>query len=244
MNQTPKNVMSNQNVNEEKMPRLQLAEPISFDSHTSNKVTTTLQLALMVNALFQSVPDYEGCIVKPDQMTGMLGCTLFFKLLPEQQKYSCCISSDSTVKGGDVLAKYSRISARNQSRKLMLTDMGKKLISPFMINPGRKEWNKYNWNQVVQEVTDGNPQYGGVQTPYLRVQNIDLYKILPVIFSDLEDTAMYQYNLFIIKPIGMIGFGDSNFLINITRLNVSEVEELCKEVGFLPTTGTLPIVRV
>lgn len=218
---------------------LAFEKPQEFSSQHAIKVTTTMALCKLVNALFRAIPDYEGCIIAPDA-NGILQCSLYFHLSPKQTEQSVVVSADSLVSNNDIMAKYNRMSARSQNRKLSLTDFGKTILFDYIYKGNVKEINKVNWNQITVEQID-QQQYGqGI--PLLKVNCIDLLKVIPKFYSN-PDKKFYQWNLQIMRPIGIANVGTPNFLVTIARIDCKEVEQLASEMGFLTSTGSLPIVR-
>lgn len=210
-------------------------------SHT--KMTTTRELTKVVNALFRVLPDYEGCNIMPDQ-AGNLQCSLFFHLSPGNMERAIVQSAESMIANEGASAKYQRMSMRSQNRRLYLTDFGKELLFGYIFKqPNMVDPHKFNWNQITIEQIDQQAYGQGV--PMLRVSHINLLKIIPKFYSNPQK-RYYQWNIQLVKPAnGRYGTGGKleNYVINITRLDTKEVENLAAEMGFLATTGSLPIVR-
>ena len=230
-----------QEVMTKKENKLVFKNPQQFNGQSGVKITTTLSLCRLVNDLFKTLSDYEGCIIDVNRQTGMLQCSLFFHLSQPGQ-YNMVQSADQMNTSAGVMEKYNRISARSQNRKLFLTDLAKEILFDFVYKqPNQKEPNKYNWNAITYEKYD-QQQYGqGVAL--LEVEGIDLNKLVSKFYAN-PDRRHYQWNIGLLKPVGMINnMGTMNHLVQITRLDCNEVEALGKELGFFTPSGSIPIVR-
>lgn len=216
--------------------------PTEFRGQHGTEITTTLELCGRINKLFKdTIPDWEGCIIYPDQ-NGKLQCSLYFHLSPQKDKYSIVQSAESmTTNTNDAAAKYRRMSMRSQNRKLFLTEFGKKLLFDFIYKDQRvKDASKINWNQYTTEQVDIQPNGHGI--PLLKVSYIDLNKIIKKSYLN-DQNRHYQWNISTLQPIGMTGAGTPNFMVSITRLDVAKVEELATQLGFIASAGSIPIVR-
>jgi hypothetical protein len=220
---------------------LRFKEPVEFEGQSSVKVTTTLSLCRLVNNLFRALPDYEGCVIDVNKQTGLLFCSLFFHL-SQPGKLNVIQSADQMRSSNSIMEKYNRMSAMSQNKKLFLTDLGKDILFDFIYrrNPNQKDPSKVNWNAITREQYD-RQQYGqGVAL--LEVTDIDLGRLIPKFYKN-PDKRHYQWNLQIIRPAGIINNMANNYLVQITRLDCKEVEELGKELGFFTPSGSIPIVR-
>lgn len=215
-----------------------------FDGVNSTELTTTVDLAKMINSLFRPVfSDYEGCLVQPVN-DGSLTVTLFLKDKGQVNDGSikAMISSRDMAKENKDSAVARVLSLNNtlSPKKYSLTQDAKDILEDFLIVPFRN--GKIQWNNYVTEV---NEQNGYQQTIYLQVMNLDLNKILRVIYGDkIEDGSKVVYNANIIKPIGVAINGlEQTFMVNVIQLNVSKLEEVAQKVGVNPTIGNIRMVR-
>lgn len=225
----------------ERVPLKLDVEPMEFDGLLKAKMTTTVALAKSVNRLFRpALSDYEGCIILPNQF-GQLELTLWFKdkgnpidgsakaLMPTNQ-----INRQQS----SVNDKIRAMNARNRQKSYELTQDAKDVLGEFI---WVKQGHNIDWNQHVLEQTQQNL---GNYTIYVKIVGIDILRILRKIYGKKKDNSIVEYNISIIRPVGVdFGYNSQNFLINILQLDVKEVEKIASEIGFIPANGQIPMIR-
>jgi hypothetical protein len=238
--------MNNQNLNmganatkEEYVPMRIEVETIPFDGLLKSKLTTTIEMAKLINAIFKgTIVDYEGCIVAPD-VHGQLQVALYFKDKGNAGKDM--IKAVSPVakmgRGATGIERIQNINARYSSKKYDLTKDIKEILSEFIY---AKNGN-INWNQHVFEQSEQS--YNSYQV-YVKVIGLDLLKLIKKIYGGKVDKHRVDYNVSIVRPVGldMNGFSQ-NFLVNIQQLDSREVENLANSLGLLPVQGSINMVR-
>lgn len=249
-NQNQNNQQQNQNNSKKGGLTISANPPMEFTSQLDSMLITTFELAEIFNKMFKVIPDFAGCTISPNPM-GLnlpLSLSLYFKLLPTKEEFACCQSTADVTNANPQVARYSRIAASAQLKKLTLTQDGKELLHSLMIN-NKNDIKKFNWRNVEVEVADPQP-YGAPAVPLLRIDGLDIYKVLPRVFAKPVDENgqksknHYQFNINIIRPMNAMMYGaNGNYLINISRLNADYVEDLCRKVGCMPVSGAIPIVR-
>lgn len=217
-------------------------EPLEFDGVMKSKLTTTIALAKTVNQIFRPVfTDYEGCIIAPDQF-GQLQAALYFKdkgHARNEDEVKTLIPVTERVQGTSPIDRITRMNLRNSSKSYDVSNETKEILSEFIYTRGNT---KVNWGQHIVEQTERG--YNGYSI-YVKVIGIDLVRLVRKIYGGKIDGSRIDYNVSIIKPIGMdmTGGMSQNYLINIQQLDSREVERLANEIGVVPVQGNIPMVR-
>lgn len=237
--------MQNQRVNQQNTQEEPLrieVTPAKFDGLIKSKVITTIGLGKLVWNLFKPVfPDYEGCVIVPDQH-GQLQLTLYFKDKgklsdPNLVKAVTPIGA-SQDRTNTALERISSLNLRLSANKFELTKDAKEILSEFywIRNNG-----KVNWKQVVSEVK--SQDYNGYSV-HLKVTGLDINRILRKIYGSKVDGNRVDYQLSIIRAVSSDMSGTlQNYLISIQQLDIKEVESLAREVGAIPVHGTIPMLK-
>ena len=220
---------------------IKVEETLPFDATLKSQYITTLDLCKIINGLFRPVfADYEACMTYIDP-NGNVQVDPYFKehgTVNGKQKNIKPFNQKNN--NNDIMARLRSVSNNNTGRNIDLTDETKEALSEFMIGPYNN--NKVNWSQCVFEITERS--YNGYSV-YLKVRAVDVYKIIKKVFGNTNEEGNYvDYKIDIIKPTGMMISGaTNNFLLTITQLDTKMVEELYKEIGMIPSQGTIPMVR-
>lgn len=242
-----RNFTKNYNGGEKKMENkqqepLRLAiEPQPFDGLMKSKLTTTIALSKTINQMLRPVfSDYEGCIIAPDAY-GQLQVSIYFKdkgFSGNSEAIKSLIPVTERVKGSSPIDRIMQINLRNSSKAYDLSKDTKDILSEFIYTRGNA---KVNWNQHVVEQTERT--YNGAII-YVKVIGLDLVRILRKIYGSKLDGSRIDYNISVIKPVGVdMNGGNQNFLINIQQLDSKEVERLANEIGIVPQMGNIQMVR-
>lgn len=232
----------NQNASQKQEPLTLNIEPLEFDGVMKSKLTTTISLAKTVNQLFRPVfSDYEGCIIAPDQF-GQLQAALYFKdkpMVTREDSIKTLVPVTERVQGTSAIDRITRMNLRNSSKSYDVSKDTKDILSEFIYTRGNS---KVNWNQHIVEQTERT--YNGYSI-YVKVIGIDLVRLVRKIYGGKIDGSRIDYNISIVKPIGMDMSGgmNQNYLINIQQLDSKEVERLASEIGVVPVQGNIPMVR-
>lgn len=230
-----------QNASQKKEPLRLNIEPLEFDGVMKSKLTTTISLAKTVNQLFRPVfTDYEGCIIAPDQF-GQLQAALYFKdkgMNGRDNSIKTLVPVTERVQGTSPIDRIARMNLRNSNKSYDVSEDTKEILSEFIYSRG----DKVNWSQHIVEQTERN--YNGYSI-YVKVIGIDLVRLVRKIYGGKIDGSRIDYNVSIVKPIGMsmVGGVNQNYLINIQQLDSKEVERLASEIGVVPVQGNIPMVR-
>ncbi|MGL5330976.1 MAG: hypothetical protein ACRDD7_17065 [Peptostreptococcaceae bacterium] len=240
-NQNNQNRGNNNNGGKNQREPLRLnVEPVPFDGILKSKLTTTFDVSKLINGMLRpTFVDYEGCIVIPDNY-GQLQCQLFFKDKGNatDDKVKALSPVTERVKGTGMASRINKLNLRNSNKAYELTQDAKDILGEFIQIPrGQKN---INWNNFVFEQTEQN--YNGY-TIFVKVVNLDINKLVRKIYGGKIEGARIDYNISIIRPIGVTTNTAQNFLINIQQLDSREVEKLANAVGIMPVTGSIQMIR-
>lgn len=215
---------------------IKIDEPLKFVSTIGGELTTSIDLCGSINTLFKSIfQDYEGSVMMVNNF-GQPSLTLFFK----EKGGGDIVPLTSRAGGNSPSERLNRMNLRNKSKTYDVSDKLKDVIEQFSITTGRQ---KINWDSRVNEIAQ---QSYGMSSILVAVSDIDINKILKTLYgaTDKETGAKYEYQVSIIKPMGMGGFNQEvNYVIKVDRLNLKKVDELAGRIGLMPSTGTIPMVR-
>lgn len=216
-------------------------EQMEFGGTLKTELTTTLDLANLVNSIFKPIfHDYVGCVILPNQFGQSLELSLFFKDkgVPTNGSVKNLVNAvDANTRGASPMDRIRNMNIRNSNKVYSLTDETKEALSEFIFSrPGQN----INWNQLVYEVAEQS--FNGHQI-YVKVCGLDLLKILRKVYGKRNNGSYNDYSINIIKPLMQVSNMDSNYLVSILQLDTKRVEELCKKIGMMPAQGNIAMVR-
>lgn len=219
-------------------------QPLPFDSTIQTKAITTVELCYSINKLFNSIcQDYDGSIIVMNQF-GNLELVLYFSDKGEptdSSKFKNLINTSVVKKTDSALDRLKRVSTRNFSRTFELTDDTKDLLEEFMnIRPNQKvNWaNRNNVTEVSQQTSYSN----AANKISVKVTGLDLQKILRKIYGSKINGNKVDYQLTVVTPIGQMVGSYANYLMTLSRLDCSKLEELCTSAGMMPVHNSIPMV--
>lgn len=240
-NNRPQETQAN-NKREEKEPLRINVEPEEFESVSKGKLITVTKLATKVNEIFRPVlAGYEGCTVIPDNYGG-LEVALFFKDTGNMHtdKLKCIESVINNNHSGTIASRINNMNLRNRNKRYQLTNECKEVLTPF-VKP--QQGGKINWNELVTEETSQDFSGYAQYVIYVRVK-VDLMRIIRAIWGGRKGKTNYEYLVNIVKPLGFANSGlSTDWLLSIQQLDVKEIQQVASEVGLVPSTGSLPIIR-
>lgn len=224
-----------------KKAKLYLEEPLEFVGTIDGHITTTVDLAKNINTLFNTAfGDYEGSVISQNHL-GELTASLFFK---DTGAGNIEPLVKTNVRGSNKsmspAERVRNMNLRNINKTYTLSEELKEILEQFLnLSPKAK----VNWDRMYSEVAER--MYGGMNNIYVRVDNININKVLKVLYgSETANKERLEYNITVIKPIGMGAGGiNQNHIIKVDRLNVKEIERLANKVGMMPSVGTIPMIR-
>lgn len=236
------NQMNYQNQKKENYVPLELnLEPIEFDGMLKTKLTTTTELAKMVNELFRGVfSDYEGCLILPNSMGGF-DTTIYFRDKGIKDNRINALEHVVQQQAGrlDINQRINNLNMRYKNKTYDLTKGCKEIFGEFMI-PERNK--KINWNRNVVEKTENS--YNGY-TIYVQLNGVDIMKVIKKIYGSKVDGRRTDYSMKLERGIGIVNERGiyANYLVSIMQLDTREVEKIAQSVGMVPLQGNIPMVR-
>ncbi len=241
--------MNYQNQNQNKMEEnyepleLELIQQ-EFDGVLKTKLTTTTDLAKMINKIFKPVfSDYVGSLVLPNQMGGF-DTVVYFRDSGVRDERTTAIQHLVQQNGNRQLSMSERIqniNIRYKNKTYDLTRDCKDVFKEFMVTEGNGK--KINWNKYVVEKTE--PNYNGYSV-YVQLNGIDIMKIIRKIYGGTsKDGKRTDYNMRLERGLGVVNNNGiyANYLVSIMQLDTREVEKVAQSVGMVPLANTLPMVR-
>lgn len=226
------------NNQEQQKTYLRLENPLPFKGTINGDITTSVDLARTINKLFSSAfKDYEGCTLGLNQF-GQFNCSLYFKDKGNGNIVPLAVSTR-----GRQFSPSDRIKAmnlRNKNKTYTISDELRDVLEQFVNFQGGRNA-KPNVNNHITEVTE--QAYGGAGFIYIMIDNININKILKTIYGSKTEDSRYDYNVSVIKPIGMMGGANQNYIVKVDQIDATKVEQLAAKVGMVPTVGTIPIIR-
>jgi len=218
-------------------------EKVPFTGTTISKITTTMDVASMVNSLFKDIFfDYEGSVLSPNPHNGMMDLSLFFRDKGENRdnsRFKNIVDNTSISREAKPFDRIRSLNIRNSNKIYTVTDETKKILTPYMNTNYRKP--NVNWNQVVTEEIE--PTYTGRHQVFVRVSGLSINSILKDVYGDTSESgSRIDYEIRLLRPLSMVE-GHGNFLINITQLDVKDVENLYRKIGMIPIHGSIQMVK-
>lgn len=265
----------NQNVTQkEKKFSIIVTEPDNFDPLMESKCLTTMDLADKVNQLLSPMfADYEGCFINPpDQTHGYVSVSVFFRATNKTpgegqiKNLEAINSQTTTINTGNkrssdagVLDQIMAMNTRVKGRSFKLTQKTKEGLSDFI---PMKEVTEDYWKNNVIEMTDATP-YGAMQyVIYVRVDGLDLNRLLKKIYGGVEiddvtgDKRYIDYMVTLVRPIQSpmapqtqspwsipTAPVPSNFMAIVSRLDNKNLDDLCRSLGMYNYSTGINIVH-
>lgn len=267
----------NQNVNQkEKKFSIIVTEHDSFDPLMESKCLTTMELADKVNQLLSPMfADYEGCFINPpDQNHGYVNVSVFFRatqktpgegqiknlesIIPTNSKDN--IARNNRSSDSDIVNMVMNMNNRVRGRSFQLTQKTKEGLSEFI---PLKEVKEDYWKNNVIEMTDPTP-YGSMQyVIYVRVDGLDINRLLKKIYGGVEkdengETRYIDYMVTLVRPIqSPVNPTPQNpwnfpttpppanvFMTIVSRLDNKNLDDLCRSLGVYNYSTGVNMVHV
>lgn len=217
-------------------------EQQEFDGLLKTKLTTTTDVAKMVNRLFKPVfSDWEGCLILPNNAGGF-DTFLYFKENGVKDPNKLTALEHVVQANTNNLTMSQRIqnlNLRYKNKTYELSRDAKDILKEFM--PQEKN-GKVKWNNFVVEKTQ--QEYNGYSV-HVQITGVDIMKIIRKIYGAQVDGKRTDYTMKVERGIGVVnqqGFF-ANYLVTIMQLDVREVEKIAQSVGMIPLAGNIPMVK-
>lgn len=222
--------------------KLNLKQHVPFKPVGDVSITTTTELAKVINEILSQVfKDYYGCNLqvqyKPMGNQGgvyVVVPVLFFHVLkPEEYNDGTfAFLPIGANPESDLVGRVQRIAQMSSAgAKVTMTEDGKSILEDFVINPNKNQ--EFDWNQAY------SVQAAGDET-FIQVFKLDILKFITKIFGDKDEEGSVQY--YQITPIGVLNERNmfkapSNWSLNIMRLNHNNEAAAAELLGlFVPNT--------
>lgn len=223
-------------------PMVLNVEQQEFDGVLKTKLTTTTEVAKMVNKLFKAVfSDWEGCLILPNS-AGKFDTFLYFKENGIKDESRLCALEHVVQANTNNLSMSQRIqnlNLRYKNKTYELSRDAKDILKEFM--PQEKN-GSVKWNNYIVEKTQ--QEYNGYSV-HVQIIGIDIMKIIRKIYGSQVNGRRTDYAMRVEREIGMRnqqGFC-TNYLVSIMQLDVKETEKIAQSVGMVPLAGSIPMVR-
>lgn len=234
----------NQNQKEENNyePMVLNVEQQEFDGLLKTKLTTTTDVAKMVNRLFKPVfSDWEGCLVLPNNAGGF-DTFLYFKEngVNDGNKLKALEHVvQSNTNNLTMSQRIQNLNLRYKNKTYELSRDAKDILKEFM--PQEKN-GKVKWNNFVVEKTQ--QEYNGYSV-HVQITGVDIMKIIRKIYGAQVDGKRTDYTMKVERGIGVVNQQGlfANYLVTIMQLDVREVEKIAQSVGMIPLAGNIPMVK-
>ena len=221
--------------------RLKIDKFDEFKSTVGTSLITSMKLTKKINGLFRSagIADFYGTTLRLNESTGQLELSAFFKpsnniedgriYFAEPAAYQHRQSASSAFN------RIASLNSRNAGRTIQISQDGKDVFEELIF---RNYNQKIDWNRYATEVVE-NGSFNNYNI-YLKVQNIDINKVLKKIWGDkAEDGSRLDYQVSIARFIS----GSPNMVLSVQQLNEKVLNNLAEEIGIIGGTGSLGIVR-
>lgn len=218
--------------------------PVSFNPVGEVAMSTTNDLAKMINDIFNKVfDDYYGCNItvqfNPPTRQYVLTPVLYFKVLTKEA-YATegarfgFTPLDVHTKGSNVLGRVQRIAnvVSTTGPKVAITDDMKDVMKDFVLT---NNIDKFDWS------TSYGTQVTGENT-FVRMFKLDILKFLKFIFGDKDSNGgecYYQPTAIRTVISQQYGVAD-NWSISILRLNWSNEAYAAQQQGLMVTPMNAP----
>lgn len=248
-------------------------EPQEFSGLSKTELTTSQRFAEKINGMFATVfRDYIGCIIYPNDQIASTINQFQTGATPanNQNSMSNCGNMSVYVYFTDQSSKntdqqianleklnisntrnypdyFNSVIRLNESRVYDLTKETKEILSHYIDPRFMNRDKSVRWNDVSYEVTEHLGYMSSNKRICVAVR-LDLFKIIKELYKIKDENGhYYDYSVSIVRPITPPSMGGtpatSNYLLSITRIDNSSVEELCKEIGMIGGQSSIPMVR-
>ena len=211
------------------------------------KLTTSSELGSLANEIFKTVfADYEGIIFE-----GANGGEPTYSLIFNHGKYDenervgvmSAINDNSNVDNNAVNRVRRMDNIYRNGAKYLATEDLKDVVEKLLVSP---LYNKGNpkWGQIVVDYSERaayNIYNPNQMNQYTKINGISASRLASLIFGykdDDDDTFDYD-----VKVLGgaNAGFGGkpTNWILQISRASLQEVEELYRSFGYNTTTSQI-----
>jgi hypothetical protein len=206
---------------------------------------TTYELADKVSEILSvAYKDFAGCFITPRLNGAGFDVKLYFCALPTgatnkglSYAFETVGSNQNQQQKAGLISNLISLERRSSQRIYSLTQHGREGLADFLEIPrGRTnpDWSKH----VFEEAQSSNINNG----VYAVVTNVDIYKLLALVYGKEKDGEWVQYDLTPVRPIGQAAPGAAlDWILKIQRLGMKELDRISRKVGIIQNRG-IPMV--
>lgn len=207
-------------------------ERSEFIGDVSTKKIHSLDLSQEINEVLNTVLfDYHGCTVAA-RADNSIAITLYFsdnKGTPGEDEFKCLDYSNLvSSRKQSPISRINAWNARNKNKVYSLTNECKQLLSDFMYtnNNGKIEWGKN-----VREVFENG-------RTFVAVDGFDIIKFLKKKYGTKakDKSGRIEYSARVAAK-----FNERMFIIEIGRVDTTDIMTLAMKTGLLPMQNSLNI---
>lgn len=227
--------------------KINMEKPVAFNATGEVKISTTSELAKMINEVFSQVfKDYYGCLLtcqfQPERGSYIVVPKLYFHVLKKEEYEDGLFAFKplSAQPQDDIVGRVQRLSTISTATgvKVAITDEGKSVLEDFIITPAIRQ-QKFDWNTAYDtSATDTET--------FVYVFKLDINKFLTKIFGDKDENGAPLY--YQINPTCLLGAVNQykkpdNWGLNILRLNHTNEAAAAELLGMaVPTNNPGPVI--
>ena len=211
-------------------------EPYEFNPIAGSKFITSTEICEMISGLLKTVfCDFEGCIFEVNQgMEPTIALIFNHGDYPDSTLPRACERIGSKQVGNTIIDRgRARDSYNRNGDRFYLTEDGQDFVKSLII---RRLYNNgnINYRNVVTEIMDRGPISQTFTTQpiqYTKVSFMSIDRLCSLIFPNGEkEEDRVEYIVGISAPINM-GYGVSNYVLNITKISSKELSAFCNKIG-------------
>ena len=232
---------------EERKPfEIKVDEPYDFNPIAGSKFFTSTELCEMISRFFKTVfADFEGCIFETTNGMEPTIALIFNHDDHTNSDLPCaCERLGSKHVGNTVIDRGRQRDLYNRNGdRFYLTEDGQDFVKTVII---RRLYNNGNldFKRIVSEISERGPMntsFVSQFNQYTKVSYISIDRLCGLIFPNGEKEGdRVEYTVGISSPINM-GYGVSNYVLNVTRISSKELSKFCNKIGI--NMQTLNIIR-
>jgi len=219
--------------------KINLDTPVSFDPVADVTITSTNEIAKLINDLLKGVfKDYYGCnvdcVFMPDRQIWAVMPRLYFHVLPKEEYEKGGITAFRPLGSGNSNDMVERVQKLSQTTavngvKVTMTEEAKGIMEDFVILPhGVNDASKFNWNEAYATLPSGTETF-------IYMYKLDIIKFIKKLFGEKDENGSKLY--YQVTPVYSINSGmqsykqNTNWNINILRINDENQKKSAQVVG-------------
>lgn len=246
--------MSNNTKNQNTQPQTETREPFrieveehpDFPANTESFFTSSQRLCDRIANLFGAVfADLVGVKINVNagQSFGYVSKTvpqggLYVDLYfadrgndgGEKVKNLIPLAGNPQVAGSTMAERYNRSLSPSARRMYELSQETKEALDEFLIKPNGRN---LNWNEVTFEIPQQLSTISQREEAVVQVTGLNLTAIISKLYGAKLEDGLFQYTANWSQP----NHFNTDFIVQVSRINVSTLNELSASVGVTPNPG-------